>query len=74
MDQEIASAINRALFHQKALAHIRIMNVKRNAKGVITGITHSNSTAETALWYCAIIMRPARTVDRGVGDVEENET
>jgi hypothetical protein len=50
------------------------MKVKRNAKGVITGIRHSKSTAETAMRYCARIMMPARTVDRGAGDVEENET
>jgi hypothetical protein len=40
MDQEIASPINRALFHKKAPAHIRIMNARRNAKGTITVIAH----------------------------------
>jgi len=40
MDQDIASAINRALFHQQAPAHIRIMNARSNAKGAITAITH----------------------------------
>jgi len=74
MDQEIASAINRALFHQKAPAHIRIMNAKRNAKGVITAITHPNATAEIALQYCDIIITAARTVDKGVLDVEGNES
>jgi len=74
MDQEIASAINRALLHQKAPAHIRIMNTKRNAKGAITAITHPNATAEMAMQYCDIIITAARTVDRGVVDVEENET
>jgi hypothetical protein len=74
MDQEIASAINRALFHQKAPAHIKIMNAKRNAKGTITAITHPNATAELAMQYRDIIITAARTVDRGVVDVEENET
>jgi hypothetical protein len=74
MDQEIASAINRALFHQKAPAHVRIMNAKRNAKGAITAITHPNATAEMAMQYRDIIITAARTVDRGVVDVEENET
>jgi hypothetical protein len=74
MDQEIASAINRALFHQKAPAHIRIMNAKRNAKGAITAITHPNATAEMALQYRDIIITAARTVDKGVVDVEENES
>jgi hypothetical protein len=31
MDLDVTSVINRALFHQKAPAHIRIMNAKRNA-------------------------------------------
>jgi hypothetical protein len=39
IDQEIASAINRAVVHQKAPAHIRIMNAKRNAKGAFTAIS-----------------------------------
>jgi len=32
MDQEITSAINSALIHQKAPAHISIINANRNAK------------------------------------------
>jgi hypothetical protein len=51
MDQEIASAINRALIYEKAPAHVRIMNAKRNAKGAITAITHPNATAEVDLQY-----------------------
>jgi len=49
MDQEIASAANRALFHQKAPAHSRLMNAKRNTKGAKTAITDPNATAEMAL-------------------------
>jgi hypothetical protein len=74
MDQEIASAINSALFHQKALAHMRIMNTKRNAKGAITVITHLNATAEMALQYRDIIITVARTVDKGVVDIQENKS
>jgi hypothetical protein len=74
MDQEIALAVNRALFHQKAPAHISIMYAKRNAKGAITVITHPNATAEMAMEYRDIIIMVARTVDRGVMDVEETET
>jgi len=74
MDQEIASAINCARFHQKAPAHIRIMNATRNAKGAITAITHPNATADTARQYCDIIITAARSVDKGVVDVEENES
>ena len=74
MDQEIASAIDRALFHQQALAHIRIMNARRNAKGGIMAITYQNATADMALRYCDISIPAARTVDQGVVDVKENES
>jgi len=71
MDREIASAINRALFHQQA---IRILNARRYAKGTITAIMHQSATAEMALGYHHIIKTAAGTVDKGVVDVEENES
>jgi len=74
MDQDIPSAINRALFDQKAPAHVRIMNAKRNAKGAIIAITLPNATAEVAMRYRYIIITGARTVDSGVVEVEENKT
>jgi hypothetical protein len=74
MDQEIASAINRALYHQKAPAHISIMNAERNAKAAITAITHPNATAEMTLQYRDIFITRARIVETGVVDVEENES
>jgi len=73
-DQEIASVINGALFHQNALAHVRIMNAKRNAKGAIAAITHPNATAEMALQYCDIIITAGRRVYKEVVDVEESES
>jgi ribosomal protein S5 len=52
MDEEIASAVNRALFQQQGAAHVRIMNVKRNSSGTITAaVTHQNATAEMDLLY-----------------------
>jgi len=74
MAQEIASIINRALFHQQAPGHIRIMNARRNAKSAITAITLRNATAETAMQYRDIIITAVRIVDRGVLDVDGNET
>jgi hypothetical protein len=74
MYQEIASAIKRALFHLQAPAQIRIMNARSNAKGAITAITHQNATAEMAMQYRDIIFTAARTVNKGVVHVEENET
>jgi hypothetical protein len=74
MDQEIASVINLALCHQKALAHIQIMNAKRNPKGAITAITPQNATAAMALTYLKVIINAARTFHKGVINVEQNES
>jgi hypothetical protein len=74
MVQEIASVIHRALFHQEALALIRIMNVMRNAKGTMMASTDQNATGEMAMLYRDIIITAATTVHRGVADVEGNET
>jgi hypothetical protein len=73
MDQEIASVINRALFHQQAPAHIKSINARSYANGAITAITHQNAMAEMSMPYRDIIIRAARTVDKGVLDVEENQ-
>jgi len=59
MDEEIASAVNRALSQRQAPAHVRIMNARRNAKGTTTTITHQNATAEMALLYLDIIIKAA---------------
>jgi len=74
IDQDIASAINRALFHQKSPAHIRIMNAKRNARGRITSITQENALVGRELFYRDIIITAARTFDKGVIDIEEKES
>ena len=73
MDEEIASAGNRALFQQQAPAHVRIMNVKKNARGTKTAITRQNPTAEMALLNRDIIIKAAIPVDKGIIDVEGNE-
>jgi len=50
------------------------MNTKTNAKGAITAITHANATSELGLQYSDPIIPAARTVDKGVVDVKENES
>jgi hypothetical protein len=72
--QEMSSAINRPLFHEQAPAHIRIMNAKKKAKDAITAITHQNAMVEMALLYRDVIITAARTVDKGIVDVEENQS
>jgi len=74
MEQEIASAINRALFQQKAPAHIQIMKANMNARGTFTAITQQNVTSAMALIYRDVIITAARTVDKGVFNVEETES
>jgi hypothetical protein len=74
MDEEIASTVNRALFQLQAPAHVRIRNARRNVKGTITAITHQNAMAEMALLYRDIIIMAARSVDKGIIDVERNES
>jgi hypothetical protein len=74
MDQEIASWINSVLLHQKAPAHIKIMNAKKNATGAMTELRHPNATAEMPVHYHDMIRTTARTVDKLVVDVEETES
>jgi gentisate 1,2-dioxygenase len=74
MNQEIASATNRALFHQHAPTHIRIMNPWRNAMGAITAIIHQNPTAEMPVRLGNIFFTAARTVHRAVVDIKGKET
>jgi hypothetical protein len=74
MDEEIAPAVNRVLFLQLAPAHVQIMNERRNARGTITAITNQNATAEMVLWNRDIIIKAARSVEKGIIDVEGNES
>jgi hypothetical protein len=74
MDQEIPSVINRALFHQNAPAHIKIMNTKKNGKGATTAVMHPHATAEMDLQYCNIILTVVRTIDKAVVDFKDNKS
>jgi len=74
MDEENASAVNRAQFKQQAPAHVRVKNARRNARGTITAISHQNAMAEMALLYQDIIIKAARSVDKGIIDVDGNES
>jgi hypothetical protein len=73
IDEEIASAVNRALFQQQAPAHVRIMNGRCNANATITAITQQTATAEMALLYRDIMFKAARSGDKGIIEVEGNE-
>jgi hypothetical protein len=73
MDEEIASAVNRALCQQQDTAHVQIMNAGTNAKRTITAIPYQIATAVMALLYRDIISKAARSVDNWMIDVERNE-
>jgi len=73
-EQEIASALNRALFDHEAPAHVLIMNANRNATGMIMAVTHQNTIAAMALIYRDIIKTKEHTVDEEVIDFEANES
>lgn len=72
MDDESVSLIDRVLFHHQALADIRIMNTRKNAKGVMGVIVQQNATVEMALQYCDIISMVAMTGDKGVIHIDQN--
>jgi len=72
MYQEIASAINQAVFQMKAPAYSRIMNAKSNVKGAMTAITHQNTIAVMALVFRNIIINQVQKVNKGVIDFETN--
>jgi len=74
MDEDIASAVNPALFQQQAPAHGQVMNARRNEKGTITAITNPNATEEMALLYRDIIIKAARSVDKGIINMEGNKS
>jgi len=73
MNPGTESAINRALFLQQALAHCRMMNPTRNAKGMMTAIMYQNATAAMAVPYGNIIIMAASTVGKGLVNGKKNE-
>jgi len=51
-----------------------MINTKWNANGPFNAITHPNATEAMAEWYRDIIIIDARTVNKGVVDIEDNES
>jgi hypothetical protein len=71
--EDYKSEINRALLKARAPNWIRIREVKRNHKGMVTGLTTEMCTVDNLRKYEAVIIKVARTVDRGIVGFEENE-
>jgi len=74
MDEEIVSAVNRALLQQQTRVHVWIMKAKMNDRGAITAIMQQNPTGQMVLLYEDIIVKAARSVENGFIDVEGNES
>jgi hypothetical protein len=74
MDQEIVSEINKALFHQKSLAHIPIMNTRMNPSSANTAFAEGHVTVAMALMNRDVIITEAGAVNKGVIDVRENKS
>jgi hypothetical protein len=70
----ILSEINRALLKASVPDHIRLWDLHRNAKGVLTAITRKESNARQFLFFKDMILMAARKVDPGIINVQSNET
>jgi hypothetical protein len=64
--------INRALLKARAPHWIRIREIQRNDKGTITGMTTEMCTVDNLRKYEAVVIKAARTVDRGTISFGEN--
>jgi hypothetical protein len=73
-DEDLTSAVNRALFKKGVPAHIRIASVRQNHRGTISAVTSELATAEMALRFKDLIITAARSVDKGVIDLQPNDT
>jgi hypothetical protein len=71
--EDYQSEINRALLKAGAPHWIHIQQVKRNDKGIITGMTTNMCTMDNLRKYEAVIIKVAHIVDRGIICFKENE-
>jgi hypothetical protein len=73
-EMDIPSEVNRALKKAGVPNHIRLDRLRRNEKGVLTGLVGDRTNAEQFLKYGELILMAARKADPGVIAVESNET
>jgi hypothetical protein len=74
LDQEIVSGINRALSHQQAPAHIKLIPARRKGKSTITAITHQNRTEQMDIQCQDNNMTGVGNLEERLLDVQEHET
>jgi hypothetical protein len=73
-EMDIPSEVNRALRRAGVPDHIRLVKLRRNDNGVLTGLVGDRTNATQFLLYRETILRAARKADSGVIAVESNET
>ena len=71
---DIMSAVNRALHQEDVPTHIRMFQLRRNAKGTIAGLSTPFAPIEQLLGARDTVIRAARTVDLSIVDITANET
>jgi gas vesicle protein len=71
---DVLSEVNRALRREGVPDHIRLVKLRRNENGVLTGLVGDRTNATQFLLYRDTILRAARKADSGVIAVESNET
>jgi hypothetical protein len=73
-EMDVLSEVNRTLRREGVLDHIRLVKLRRNDNGVLTGLVGDRTNATQFLLYRETILRAARKADSGVVAVESNET
>jgi hypothetical protein len=70
----ITSEVNRALRRAGVADHIRVLSIKRNMKGILSGLVRADSNAQQLLHFKDLVLKAAREADSGIVGVESNET
>jgi hypothetical protein len=70
----ITSEVNRALRRAGVADHIRVLYIKRNMKGILSGLVRADSNAQQLLHFKDLVLKAAREADSGIVGVESNET
>lgn len=73
-ETKLMSAVSMALYQEKVPTHIRIFQLRRNAKGTLVGLSTPFAPIEQLLAHRDTILRAARTVDPAIVDITANET
>ena len=65
-EQEIMSAVSRAMYEEKVPTFTRIFSLHRNDRGTLSGLLTPYTSMELLLLYRDAILRAARMADNGI--------